>query len=413
MKHDYTEEEYRSLQNIGQAEDPGPSYKKTANRTESEHPKRFSEEAAGRKHAALLVFAVIFMLLVMCGIVAAVSVSLKNNRMKRENTAREANVLTIDGESVGADVFRLFCVNVIEGEEFEAMMRNALNDSVLAENVKAKAAAYLTDYICLSHEAQKAGMTLSAGEMNDLRKSCEQAAAASGVSAESYYLTNYGVSFETYVRIRANWMLVGKYAALLREQCDLSEDALRAVYETNYVRFAEADVTMVYFDTSSSDEGTNGFKRSNAEAVYNEICSLSEEGIMTADDIALTAAVREWSDPNRFFETGSSASGQALVTGTASARFPVLFETVITMHEGEVRLVKDDAAVFIVRCDARRLFDACKDSDELKTLAQEQYILTVYEQARNSGRYEAELAAVYYDIDISQYVTEGKQYYGR
>ena len=412
MKHDYTEDEYRSLKDIDQGEET--LYRQPVSRAELERRRKLrAEAAAAKKHVTVLVIAVILMLLVMCGIVAAVSVSLKSNRVKREQAVREANVLTIDGEKIGADILRLFCVNVIEGEEFETMMRNALNDSVLAENVKAKAVTYLEDYVCLYREAQKADITLTAEEMGELRAACEKTAAANGVSADSYYLANYGISFERYVSLRANWMLADKYAAALRKQCDLSEEALRAVYEKFYVRFAEADVTMVYFDTSSSDEGINGFKRSNAETVYNSICSLSEDGIMTADDAALTAAVREWSDPNRFFESGDTASGHALVDGDAAARFPVLFETVITMQEGEVRLVKDDAAVFIVRCDARRLYDQYKDSDELKTFAQEQYILNIYEQARKSGRYNAEIAAVYYDIDISQYVTEGKQYYGR
>lgn len=413
MKHGYTEEEYRSLREIRQEEEE-PAYKGTGSGESPERERaRRRAAAAGKKQATVLTLAVVLMLLVMCGIVAAVSVLLRNNRADRGNAAEEKTVLTVDGEPIGADVFRLFCVNVIESEEFGSMVRNAVSDSALQESVKEKAVTGLEDYVCLYREAEKAGMMITEEEMSSLRAESEAAASAAGADPATYYRTHYGISPEQYVRVRANWMLAGKYAAFLRDQCDLSEEALRAVYEKNYARFAEADVTMVYFDTSSGDESANGFKRSNAETVYNSICSLSEDGIMTADETVLTAAVREWSDPNCFFETGSGADGRAVVNGEAAAQFPVLFETVITMQEGEVRLVKDEAAVFIVRCDARRLFESCRESDELKELAQEQYIADTYREARNSGRYRAVLTAEYYATDIAQYVAEGKRYYGR
>lgn len=205
----------------------------------------------------------------MCVTVAAVSVSVKKSVARRDAALKQEPVITVAGEEIGADVFRMFCANVIEGQDFENMLKTSIDDGALCTAVKEKAVDYIEEYVCLSGEAGKAGISLSAEELNNLRHECEQ---AGGSDREKYYRENYGISFEDYFKIRSGWLLAEKYAAKLRMECDISETRLAEVYEANYRRFAKAEVTMVYFDTSSADEGANGFKRSNAETVFKSIC---------------------------------------------------------------------------------------------------------------------------------------------
>ena len=93
--------------------------------------------------------------------------------------------------------------------------------------------------------------------------------------------------------------------------------------------------------------------------------------------------------------------------------YPTLYETAIAMQVGEVRLIHDKTASFIIRCDAVRLFDSCKDSEELKQFARELYATEAYQKARYSDEYKAELASAYRSVKIIDFVTEGKAHYGR
>ncbi len=415
MKKEYTEDEYKSIIDISDApESTAASQEKHAvSRQEYERRKKIQAEnkEEGRRalHIVLYSCALFFLL---CLIISGVSVALKNNSAKNDEKEKNETVITIAGEEIGADLFTLFCANVIEGSEFEYLMKTSMNDSALCASVKEKAVRYAEDYVCFYKEAQALGIKLSNEELELLRKACKEQIKPEGTDPDEYYRTNYGISFDGYVKMRANWVLADKYTTMLRNSCDTSEAELKRVYEANYSRFAKADVTMVYFDTSSTDSGANGFVKSTAEKIFNDL-RIENTGYYTADNELLLTAVKEQSSKNEFFDIGASADGKATVTGNNIQKYPNLYEAVISMKIGEVRLVHDKTATFIVRCDAQYLFDSVKDSEELKLLTEELYVKEQYHAVRYSGRYDAEINSEYRALDISEYVSEGKKHYGR
>ncbi|MBO5417659.1 MAG: hypothetical protein J6A50_03520 [Clostridia bacterium] len=413
MKKTYTEEEYRSLAEVAGGE-PKPHSKHPISREEYERRKKAKAEGREQSGRALMITSIVSaVILVLCLAVTGISVAIKKSKAKKEENVKTETVLTVDGVSVGADLFNLFCINVIEGPDFEYLMKTSINDDALCSSVKEKAVQYAEEYVCLYREAVKAGLSLSENEIDTIKKSCTENAENAKLSVEEYYRKNYGVSFETYVEVQGNWLLAEKYAVNLRSKCDVSEEALQEVYNAHYEKFAKADVTMVYFDTSSSDEGKNGFVKSNAESIFNGIKVEATGGLYAADDAKLSLAITEQKDTNSFYETGDNADGKATVVGEDAVKYPSLYQAVITMAPGEVRLIHDETASFIVRCDKQYFFEACKDSEELIAYAQELYFKEQFNAARYSGTYTAEKSASYRSIDIKSFVAEGKKHYGR
>lgn len=413
MKKIYTEDEYRSLKEMT-LDETDHQGKHVVSKDEYERRKKLKEEGKEDSNRALTIVlsvaAVVFVIMI---VVAGISVAVKSSRAKKEENIVSQTVITVNGETIGADVFRLFCVNVIEGPDFEYLMKTSINDDVLCSSVKDKAVQYAEEYVCLYKEALRAGLSLSKTEADTIEKNCRKIAEKTNLSVEEYYRKNYGVSFETYVKFQENWLLAEKYASRLRNECDVSEEALLKVYNDHYEKFAKVDVTMVFFDTSSSDEGKNGFVKSNAESIFNDIKAEAEGGIYTADDAKLSLAIAEQKDVNSFYEIGDGVDGKANVDGDDATKYPLLYQSVITMVPGEVRLVHDETATFIVRCDKQYFFEACKDSEELINYAQELYFKEQFNAARYSGVYTAEKSASYRSIDIRDFVAEGKKHYGR
>ncbi len=413
MKKTYTEDEYKSLAELAGGEANSPQ-KHPISREEYERRKRAKAEGREQSGKALGVsLAVAAVILVLSLVVSGISVAVKKSKAKKDETIKAETVITIDGVSLGADVFRLFCVNVVEGPDFEYLMKTSINDDVLCTSVKEKAVQYAEDYVCMYREAVKKGLGLSDEERNAIKRNCLKDAEKAKLSAEEYYRVNYGVSYGTYVEMLGNWVLADKYAQSLRSDCDVSEAALQEVYNAHYEKFAKADVTMVYFDTSSADSGKNGFVKSNAESIFNDIKVEATGGLYAADDAKLSLAIAEQKDTNSFYETGDKADGKATVVGADAIKYPSLYQAVITMAPGEVRLIHDETATFIVRCDKQYFFDACKDSEELTAYAQELYFKEQFNAARYSGTYTAEKSASYRSIDIKSFVAEGKKNYGR
>ena len=136
-------------------------------------------------------------------------------------------------------------------------------------------------------------------------------------------------------------------------------------------------------------------------------------GLYAADDAKLSLAIAEQKDTNSFYETGDNADGKATVVGEDAVKYPSLYQAVITMAPGEVRLIHDETASFIVRCDKQYFFESCKDSEELIAYAQELYFKEQFNAARYSGTYTAEKSDSYRSIDIKSFVAEGKKHYGR
>lgn len=413
MKKDYTEDEYRSLAAMAEEEQPETEKHAVSKEEYSRRKKAMAEGKEESNRALSVTLIAVAAFFVLCIIVSGISVAIKNSRAKKDAEAKEQTAITIAGDELGADLFKLFCVNVIEGSDFEYLMKTAINDSALENSVKEKAVKYAEEYVCLYKEAVAAGLELTEAEVAETETLCKNTAEAAGKDVEQYYRENYGVSFDTYVNMQKNWRLADKYVQKLRGECDLSEEALLKVYNAHYEKFAKADVTMVYFDTSSSDSGKNGFVKSTAESIFNDLKVEAAGGAFAADETKLLAAVIAQEDVNKFYTVGEKADGKATVTGTDAINYPKLYQAVITMGVGEARLIHDDTATFIVRCDKQYFFEACKDSEELKEYAQELYIKEKYNSARYSGNYTAEIGASYRSIDIKRYIAEGKKHYGR
>ncbi len=421
MKKDYTEDEYKSLldmtsdEAVGRpAAAPHVGAKHAVSRSEYEQRKKAKEEGLeDSKRASGIIIVSSVVILVVCIIIAAIAVAIKVKSAKNDVEQKAINVINVAGEEISADLFTMFCVTFMEGSEFETVMKTTRGDEELCNAVKKHAVSYVEEYVCLYKEAEKAGITVTEEGLNNIRKQCEAVARAAGSDAEEYYRANYGVSLDTYVEVRANWLRADKYLSKLRGECDTSEASLKKVYDENYSQFAKADVTMIYFDISTNDEGANGFKESSAKAVFDEIKIADNINYFKVDEAKFSEAIKAQKDKNEFYEIGDNADGKTTVSGAHQKEFSELYESVIKMTPGELRFIKDKSAIFIVRCDSVYLFDSVKNSEELKTLAQELYITSTYESVRHSGEYDAELLSEYRSLDIENYVLEAVEVTGK
>lgn len=329
---------------------------------------------------------------------AAVSYSVK----KASQDKRKECVLRIGDQEVSREQFEMFCVTVIEGSSFVTLEAGTASENALVNVVKARAAEYAQQYFALKNEAEQVGLTLSPLEkaevdnrVNDIPKN---------VSADDYYVKNYGVTREGYRDFLCGWKLCEKYVNYVAENSNPDEALEREIFEQNAEKLGWARADVIYFSVSTSDAGGAELKKSLAEEIAKSVNAVPDN------------------DKERIFksyfdnynEDGFASSGiNVELRGGIAGSYPVLFEAVKKAEENHCYVVDDGIAVFAVRVRERFMYDYYRDTPELKQIIFDDLCKRAAQDLIGSGKYEIIQTAAMSTVDVKPLIAARKKLDGR
>ncbi len=329
---------------------------------------------------------------------AAVAVGVKNASLNK----RKECVLKIGEKEVSREQFELFCITVIEGSGFEAIEAGTASENALANAVKTRASEYARQYIALTTEAEKTGITLSPLERAEIDFKVEDI--PKGEEITSYYIRNYGVTEEGYRDFLAGWKLCEKYINTTADGITPDEDMKRTIFEANAEKLGWGLADVIYFDISSSDSGDAELKRSTAGKICDTV-----NGVPDDDKERIFKSFYD-----NFNEQGFGSSGiNVALTGDVAADHPVLFEAVRKAVEGYCYVVDDQTAVFAVRVRERFMFDFYKNSEELALIVRDEIRRQVAEDTVNDGVYNVFKTQAFDTVNVKPLIAARKELNGR
>ena len=327
--------------------------------------------------------ALVFAGIVLLGVAAGVAVKKINEALDKKK--RNVVVMTVGSTEITAEEFDLFCLTVINGDDFGELKNITASENALAEAVKQKARDYAAEYVILTGEAKKAGVSaVSEAESSE---------------DEAFYYKNFGVGPEKYKEIADNWASCEELLKKITEEAENDEAFLEEAFEENRTRLAEATCSAIFIKLPSADEGVAKLKKSEAQRILEELNNCGEEELSEK----FREAADSYGDENNLIEDGI-----IVVSETVAELYPDFFNLATGEFTEEFLYAEDGGGIFIFRITEQRLFDYYRDTEELRAVAKEYRCKKLIEDAEKSGEYEPETTEAYDEVDVKRLLKAGK-----
>ncbi|MBQ7446162.1 MAG: hypothetical protein IJS71_09575 [Clostridia bacterium] len=320
------------------------------------------------------------------------------NGVRQASLSRRKDlVLRIGAKDVVREQFELFCIMVIEGEEFEKLVTNTASENALATAVKQKAAEYAQEYFALKSEAEEQEITLTPLEMAEVDLKVSDI--PKGVNADDYYRKNYGVSEQGYRDFLYGWKLCEKYVNQTAANVEVDESTKREIFDRNASKLGWGFADVIYFNTNIPDSGTIALKRSTAQNICDTVNDAAEKD--------KESVFKSFYDA--YNEPGFSSSGiNVAIAGEVASSWPGLFDAIKRAATGYCYVVEDTGAVFAVRVRERYMFETYKDSEELAVLVMSDVRRNVAERVIKGGKYNIAYMAAMDSVDVKPLIAARK-----
>ena len=327
---------------------------------------------------------------------AAIGAGAINSVRRREEAKRKEPVMKVGDMTVSRALFELFCINVIEGDGFEALKNQTASVGTLAAAVKARAVDDVRKYAAIRSEAEKSGVKLSPFEISSVKTESAAAKAGGGQSSAGFYYKYFGMSEEEYTDIWLGWKLCEKYINSAVDDSEYDDDFLKFVFEKNLDSLAYIEGDGIRFALPVSDEGASELKRTSA----GKICDTVNAAAESEKDAVFDEFFANYNEPRNEGDTAK----MTLPAKYFAENYPSLLYASDSAVAGRCFIFDSGNEIIVLRVKKLCTYEFFKDSEELKTLAKQEVRRDVITGILENEKYIGETYPALDSVDITKYL---------